>query len=254
MAARVRHRESTDDCRSSGRWWACGAFIRGSCGKGDESTGFLADGRRRTRRGRLARRRGLWRGRLLRGVALVDVVWQPRGDQDLAGASPTPYTRRTPTSPSSSRPSPSTDYWDKLPTQIASENEADIVAMQSQRMPGFAVRRRSSADRSRSSTRIPSFNFPDFFKLIEARALRTRVRLYALGVRSRPARSSTTTRTSSARPASSTPSAQEPMCWEEFKETAHEAHRSRRHVSTGTSRYPSSTGSSPGCGPTGATT
>src|SRR5215217_1037013 len=32
------------------------------------------------------------------------------------------------------------DYWDKLTTQIASENEADIVAMQSLRMPGFAVR------------------------------------------------------------------------------------------------------------------
>jgi multiple sugar transport system substrate-binding protein len=32
------------------------------------------------------------------------------------------------------------DYWDKLSTQIASENEADIVAMQSLRMPGFAVR------------------------------------------------------------------------------------------------------------------
>lgn len=32
------------------------------------------------------------------------------------------------------------DYWDKLSTQLASENEADIVAMQSQRMPGFAAR------------------------------------------------------------------------------------------------------------------
>src|SRR5215204_5555839 len=32
------------------------------------------------------------------------------------------------------------DYWDKLSTQIASENEADIVAMQSLRMPGFAAR------------------------------------------------------------------------------------------------------------------
>ena len=32
------------------------------------------------------------------------------------------------------------DYWDKLSTQIASENEADVVAMQSLRMPGFAVR------------------------------------------------------------------------------------------------------------------
>ena len=32
------------------------------------------------------------------------------------------------------------DYWDKLTTQIASENEADIVAMQSLRMPGYAAR------------------------------------------------------------------------------------------------------------------
>jgi maltose-binding protein MalE len=38
------------------------------------------------------------------------------------------------------------DYWDKLTTQIASENEADIVAMQSLRMPGYAARRSSTAN------------------------------------------------------------------------------------------------------------
>ncbi len=32
------------------------------------------------------------------------------------------------------------DYWDKLQTQIASNTQADIVAMQSLRMPGFAAR------------------------------------------------------------------------------------------------------------------
>ncbi|MBV9230402.1 MAG: extracellular solute-binding protein, partial [Chloroflexi bacterium] len=32
------------------------------------------------------------------------------------------------------------DYWDKLQTQVASNTQADIVAMQSLRMPGFAAR------------------------------------------------------------------------------------------------------------------
>jgi maltose-binding protein MalE len=35
---------------------------------------------------------------------------------------------------------PFQDYWDKLQTQLASENEADIIGMQSLRMPGFAAR------------------------------------------------------------------------------------------------------------------
>ena len=61
---------------------------------------------------------------------------------------------------------PFQDYWDKLQTQLASENEADIVAMQSLRMPGFAAR---GALQSLQPfiEQDADFQFEDFFPVIE---------------------------------------------------------------------------------------
>lgn len=55
------------------------------------------------------------------------------------------------------------DYWDKLQTQLANENEADIVAMQSLRMPGFAARGALQSFIDNDS----DFKFDDFFTVIE---------------------------------------------------------------------------------------
>lgn len=58
------------------------------------------------------------------------------------------------------------DYWDKLQTQLASGTEADVVAMQSLRMPGFAAR-----DALRPLQPLidedPSVDYPDFFESIQ---------------------------------------------------------------------------------------
>lgn len=58
------------------------------------------------------------------------------------------------------------DYWDKLQTQLASGTEADVVAMQSLRMPGFAAR-----DALRPLQPFldadPAVDYPDFFETIQ---------------------------------------------------------------------------------------
>ena len=70
------------------------------------------------------------------------------------------------------------DYWDKLSTQIASENEADVVAMQSLRMPGYAVR--GALQPLASFIDDSGFDVDDFFGPIR-QGLSVDGELYALG-------------------------------------------------------------------------
>ncbi len=58
------------------------------------------------------------------------------------------------------------DYWDKLQTQLASQTEADIVSMQSLRMPPFAVRK-ALRPLQPFIDKDPAVKFNDFFTTIE---------------------------------------------------------------------------------------
>jgi len=58
------------------------------------------------------------------------------------------------------------DYWDKLQTQLASQTEADIIAMQSLRMPGFAARN-ALRPLQPLIDQDPSVDYPDFFESIQ---------------------------------------------------------------------------------------
>ena len=58
------------------------------------------------------------------------------------------------------------DYWDKLQTQLASGTEADVVAMQSLRMPGFAARE-GLRPLQPLIDGDPSVDYPDFFESIQ---------------------------------------------------------------------------------------
>jgi len=58
------------------------------------------------------------------------------------------------------------DYWDKLQTQLASQTEPDLIAMQSLRMPPFAVRK-ALRPLKPYIDKDPGVKFADFFKSIE---------------------------------------------------------------------------------------
>lgn len=71
------------------------------------------------------------------------------------------------------------DYWDKLQTQLASGTEADIVAMQSLRMPVFAARK-ALRPLNEFIEQDPDIDFEDFFPSI-ANGLSFRDEVYAFG-------------------------------------------------------------------------
>jgi multiple sugar transport system substrate-binding protein len=58
------------------------------------------------------------------------------------------------------------DYWGKLQTQLSSQTEPDIIAMQSLRMPGFAARK-ALRPLKPLIDKDPDVKFEDFFKVIE---------------------------------------------------------------------------------------
>ncbi len=110
-----------------------------------------------------------------------------------------------------------TNYWDKLQTQLASETQADIVAMQALRMPGFAARNalqplqpfiEDDAD----------FKFNDFFAVIEE-GLSFQNEVYALAYDLGPP-ILFYNKDLFDKVGVPTPSPTEPMTWEQFRETA----------------------------------
>jgi multiple sugar transport system substrate-binding protein len=109
------------------------------------------------------------------------------------------------------------DYWDKLSTQIASENEADIVAMQSLRMPGFAVR--GALQSLEPFIEDDSgFDVEDFFEPIR-QGLSSEGELHALGYDIGPILlyyNKDLFNKAGVEP----PSPETPMSWEEFREKA----------------------------------
>jgi multiple sugar transport system substrate-binding protein len=109
------------------------------------------------------------------------------------------------------------DYWDKLTTQIASENEADIVAMQSLRMPGYAAR-------GALQPLMPfieddsDFDIGDFFGPIR-QGLSVGDELYALGYDIGPI-ILYYNKDLFSKAGVEPPPAETPMSWEEFREKA----------------------------------
>lgn len=110
-----------------------------------------------------------------------------------------------------------TDYWDKLQTQLASGTEADIVAMQALRMPAFAVR-----DALRPLQPLinedPDFDADDFFDVIQ-QGLSHHDEVYAFGYDLGPQILLYNKDLFDAKGVQY-PSADEPMTWEQFRETA----------------------------------
>jgi multiple sugar transport system substrate-binding protein len=111
------------------------------------------------------------------------------------------------------------DYFDKLLTQLASENEADIIAMQSLRMPGFAAR---GAMQSLQSfiDQDENFQFSDFFPVIEE-GLSFQGEPHALAYDLGPIVLYYNKDLFSAA-GMPIPSSTEPMSWEDFRQTATE--------------------------------
>lgn len=109
------------------------------------------------------------------------------------------------------------DYWDKLQTQLASGTEADIVAMQALRMPAFAVR---NALRPLQSfiDEDADFDAEDFFEVIQ-NGLSHQGEVYAFGYDLGPHILLYNMDLFDAKGVSY-PSADEPMTWEQFRETA----------------------------------
>lgn len=109
------------------------------------------------------------------------------------------------------------DYWDKLQTQLASGNEADIISMQALRMPGFAARNAMQPLGSFIED-DQDFDFSDYFTVIEE-ALSFNNEVYALAYDLGPPifYYNVDLFETAGVP---TPSPTEPMSWEEFRETA----------------------------------
>lgn len=111
------------------------------------------------------------------------------------------------------------DYWNKLSTQLASENEADVVAMQSLRMPGFAAR---SALRPLQPfiDDDSGFDLEDFFEPIRT-GLSSDGEIYAFGYDIGPIvlYYNKTLFDDAGVP---TPSPTEPMSWDDFRQAATE--------------------------------
>ena len=111
------------------------------------------------------------------------------------------------------------DYWNKLSTQLASENEADVVAMQSLRMPGFAAR--SALQPLQPFMDDDSdFDVEDFFEPIIL-FLSSDCEIYSFGYDIGPIilYYNKTLFDDAGVP---TPSPTEPMSWEEFRQAATE--------------------------------
>lgn len=108
-----------------------------------------------------------------------------------------------------------TDYWDKLTTQLSGGDEADIVAMQSPRMPGFAARN-ALAPLSERIANDPEVNYEDFFPSIQG-GLSFRDEIYAFSYDLGPIMMfyNKDLFTAAGVPF---PSATEPMAWEQFLE------------------------------------
>jgi multiple sugar transport system substrate-binding protein len=104
------------------------------------------------------------------GTAAEVALWQELAD-DVTKAHPQIVVKLETTS--------FNDYWDKLQTQLASGTEADIIAMQSLRMPVFAVRK-ALRPLNEFISQDPDVDFDDFFPSI-ANGLSFRGNVYAFG-------------------------------------------------------------------------
>jgi multiple sugar transport system substrate-binding protein len=109
------------------------------------------------------------------------------------------------------------DYWDKLTTQIASENEADIVGMQSLRMPGYAARGALQPLKPFIDD-DSGFDVDDFFGAIR-QGLSVDSELYALGYDIGPI-ILYYNKDLFDKAGVGPPPAETPMSWEEFREKA----------------------------------
>lgn len=109
------------------------------------------------------------------------------------------------------------DYWDKLQTQLASGTEADIVAMQMLRMPAFAVRN-ALRPLQPFVDQDTEFNADDFFDVIQ-NGLSHQGEVYAFGYDLGPHILLYNKDLFDAKGVEY-PSADEPMTWEQFRETA----------------------------------
>lgn len=112
---------------------------------------------------------------------------------------------------------PFQDYWDKLQTQLASENEADIVAMQSLRMPGFAARG-AVQSLQQFIDQDANFQFGDFFTVIEE-GLSFQGEPHALAYDLGPV-ILYYNKDLFDKAGTPLPSSTEPMSWEQFRQTA----------------------------------
>jgi multiple sugar transport system substrate-binding protein len=114
---------------------------------------------------------------------------------------------------------PFADYFDKLLTQLASENEADIIGMQSLRMLGFAARG-ALQSLQQFIDQDQEFQFSDFFPVIEE-GLSFQGEPHALAYDLGPIilYYNKDLFTKAGVPL---PSSTEPMSWEEFRQTAAE--------------------------------
>lgn len=110
-----------------------------------------------------------------------------------------------------------TDYWDKLLTQVASGTEADIVAMQGLRMPAYAARN-TLRPLQPFIDEDPDFDSEDFFDVIQ-QALSHQGEVYAFGYDLGPHILLYNKDLFDAKGVPY-PSADEPMTWEQFRETA----------------------------------
>lgn len=110
-----------------------------------------------------------------------------------------------------------TDYWDKLLTQLASGTEADIVAMQSLRMPTFAVRN-ALRPLQPLVDEDPDFDAEDFFEPIQ-NGLSFDGEVFAFGYDLGP-HILIYNQDLFDEKGVPYPSADEPMTWDQFRETA----------------------------------
>lgn len=109
------------------------------------------------------------------------------------------------------------DYWDKLQTQLASGTEADVVAMQSPRMPVFAARNALQPLQPLIDA-TPAVDYPDFFDPIQ-QGLSFKDQIFAFGYDLGPIMLFYN-KDLFAAAGVPLPSPTEPMTWEAFREAA----------------------------------
>lgn len=108
-------------------------------------------------------------------------------------------------------------YWDKLQTQLASQTEADILGMQSLRMPGFAVRK-ALRPLKPFIEKDPDVKYDDFFTAIQ-NGLSYKDQVYAFSYDLGPIMLYYNKDLFDAAGVP-VPSATEPMGWDQFREAA----------------------------------